>query len=55
MDFSLNEEQVILLEGFKRFLESDIRPIADKYRDKFIPKDMALDIQKLLIQDYDIS
>ena len=49
MDFSLNEEQVILLEGFKRFLESDIRPIADEYRDKFIPKDMALDIQKRLI------
>ena len=49
MDFSLNEEQRILLDGFKRFLESDIRPIADKYRDKFIPKETALEIQKRLI------
>ncbi len=49
MDFSYTEDQTILLDGFKRFLESDIRPIADQYRDKFIPKDKARDIQKSLI------
>lgn len=49
MDFSLDEDQTILLDGFKQFLESNIRPIADEYRDRFIPKDKALVIQKSLI------
>lgn len=49
MDFSYNEDQGILLDGFRRFLEDEIRPLADQYRDKFIPKDKALEIQKTLI------
>ena len=49
MDFSYSEDQTILLDGFKRFLEDEIRPIADKYRDKFIAKDKALEIQKKLV------
>ena len=49
MDFSLSEHQTILLDGFKRFLEDEIRPLADQYRDKFIPKDKALEIQRMLV------
>lgn len=49
MDFSFSEDQTILLDGFRRFLTDEIRPIADDYRDKFIPKDKALEIQKSLI------
>lgn len=49
MDFSHSEDQTILLDGFKRFLEDEIRPLADQYRDKFIEKDKALEIQKSLV------
>ena len=49
MDFSHSEDQTILLDGFKRFLDDEIRPLADQYRDKFIPKDKALEIQRTLI------
>jgi alkylation response protein AidB-like acyl-CoA dehydrogenase len=49
MDFSLNEDQTILLDGFRRFLEDEIRPIADETRDQFVPKERALEIQKKLV------
>lgn len=49
MDFSYSEDQVLILDSFKRFLEDEVRPIAVEYRDKFIPKDKAREIQKKLM------
>lgn len=49
MDFSYSEDQVLILDSFKRFLEDEIRPITNEYKDKFIPKDQARKIQKELI------
>lgn len=49
MNFSQSEEQTMLLDSFRRFLEDEIRPISNEYRDKYIPKELALDIQKKLI------
>lgn len=39
MDFELSEEQELALEAWRRFVERDIKPITDPYRDMIIPKD----------------
>jgi alkylation response protein AidB-like acyl-CoA dehydrogenase len=49
MNFSHSEEQTMLLDSFRRFLEDEIRPVANEYRDKFIPKELALELQKKLL------
>jgi alkylation response protein AidB-like acyl-CoA dehydrogenase len=41
VDFQLTEEQRIALDGWRRFLERDIRPVADRYRDSLVPKEEA--------------
>ena len=48
MDFSLTDEQEMAVDAFRRFLDAEIRPVAEKYKDKFIPKEKALEIQKKL-------
>ncbi len=37
MDFNLSEEQRIGLDGWRRFLEREIRPVTSQYRDTLIP------------------
>ncbi|WP_078428264.1 acyl-CoA dehydrogenase family protein [Alkalihalobacterium alkalinitrilicum] len=49
MNFDLTEEQQILKQSVKRFLEKEIKPCADEYTEKLIPKDMAHDLIKKLI------
>ncbi|MDG1827407.1 MAG: acyl-CoA/acyl-ACP dehydrogenase [Henriciella sp.] len=49
MDFTLSDEQNMLLDSFRRFLESELRPVADRTRDTYIEKPEALAIQKQLI------
>ena len=38
MNFAMTEDQQIATDSFRRFLEAEIRPIADEYRDEFIAK-----------------
>ena len=48
MDFSLSDEQQMAVDSFRRFLDAEIRPIAEQYKDKYIPRERALEIQKSL-------
>ncbi len=48
MDFSLDETQTIAIDGFRKFLNAEIKPISDEYRDKYMPTELAKDIQKKL-------
>jgi len=50
MDFSLTEEQQMIVDSFSRYAENEIKPIALKYRDQLIPKEVALKIQKDLLR-----
>ena len=49
MNFSYTEEQHLLLDSFRRFLDDEIKPIAQQYRDKYIDKELAVELQKKLI------
>lgn len=49
MHFSLTEEQEMAVDGFARFLQAEIRPIAEQYRGKKIPGDVMQDVLKLLL------
>jgi len=37
MDFQLSEQQHLLIEGFRKFLLREVKPLAERYRDKLIP------------------
>lgn len=50
MDFSLTEEQQMVVDSFSKYAENEIKPIALKYRDQLIPKEVALKIQQDLLQ-----
>ena len=45
-----NDEQKLAVEGFRRFLDNEIEPIAREYRDRYIPKPKMLDILRELVQ-----
>ncbi len=49
MNFSYTEEQQLLIDSFNRFLDAEIKPIAHQYRDKYIDKELAVELQKKLI------
>ena len=38
MNFSLTEEQELAVDSFARFLEAEIRPIAERHKGEKIPK-----------------
>lgn len=44
------EEQRAAVESFRKFLESEIRPIAREYRDRFIPKDRMTEITQMIAE-----
>ncbi|NMP14749.1 acyl-CoA dehydrogenase family protein [Thalassotalea sp. Y01] len=48
MDFSLDEMQTIAVDGFQKFLQAEIKPIAEQYRDKYINTELAKEIQAKL-------
>lgn len=50
MNFLPIEEQRMAVEGFTRFLETELRPIVERYQpDKLIEKELMLEIfQKML-------
>jgi alkylation response protein AidB-like acyl-CoA dehydrogenase len=41
MDFDPSEEQSIALDAFRRFVEAEIAPAVQTWRDATIPKDLA--------------
>jgi len=49
MDFNRTEEQQMVVSELRKFLDNEIEPIMQEYRDKFIPKDVMKDIQKQLM------
>ena len=48
MDFSLTEEQQIALDSFRRFAETEIRPVLETYQDRFVPKEEMRTLLKQL-------
>jgi alkylation response protein AidB-like acyl-CoA dehydrogenase len=44
------EEQRLAVESFRKFLESEIRPIAREYRDRHIPKDKMREITQAIAE-----
>lgn len=44
------EEQRQAVEGFRRFLQAEIKPIAREYRDRFIPKDRMREICQMIAE-----
>lgn len=51
MNFSMSEEQRMAVDGLRKFLDKEIEPELDKYRDTHIPKEVMRDMIKALI-DY---
>jgi len=49
MDFNRTAEQKLAVSELRKFLDNEIEPIMQKYRDKFIPTDVMKDIQKQLM------
>ena len=49
MDFSLTEEEETAVAEFRRFLDAEIRPVANEYRGKPIPKEVAQATLKRLL------
>ena len=49
MDFSMNEEQRMAVDGLRKFLDNEIEPQLKVYQDQYIPKDaMRTFIKKLI-------
>jgi alkylation response protein AidB-like acyl-CoA dehydrogenase len=49
MNFFLTEEQELAVDSFARFLQAEIKPIADRYRGEKIPKAAMQEALKLLL------
>jgi alkylation response protein AidB-like acyl-CoA dehydrogenase len=49
MDFGLNEEQRLAVNSLRRFLDKEIRPYGQQYRDEPIPKDLTHELLQKLI------
>lgn len=49
MDFSLTEEQQMIVDSFSKYAESEIKPLAIAHRDQLMPKETVLKTQKGLI------
>jgi alkylation response protein AidB-like acyl-CoA dehydrogenase len=50
MDFTLNEEQRMIVDSFSRYVENEIQPLALEYRDRMMPKDVVLSTQLRLTE-----
>ena len=47
MDFQPPEELRMALDGWRRYVERDIRPIVDEYPDRLFPKDVAHELLRM--------
>jgi alkylation response protein AidB-like acyl-CoA dehydrogenase len=49
MDFSLSEEQQMIVDSFAKFLNAEIRPVAEQYKDELIPKELMQSILQQML------
>ena len=49
MNFELSEEQTVALDAWRRFIERDIAPVMESYREISIPREVAGDLLKKTI------
>ena len=49
MDFTLTEEQQMIVDSLGKYAENELKPIAQQYRDQLIPKARMLEIQQSLV------
>ena len=50
MNFFATEEQKLAAEGLRKFLDKEIEPIVQEYRDQFIPKEVMKGIMQRLVE-----
>ena len=48
MIFHYSEEQELLLQGFRKFLEKEVQPLAERFRDQLIPVEEMRRIQRAM-------
>jgi alkylation response protein AidB-like acyl-CoA dehydrogenase len=48
MTFHYSEEQELLLQGFRKFLEKEVQPLAERFRDQLIPVEDMRRIQRAM-------
>jgi alkylation response protein AidB-like acyl-CoA dehydrogenase len=49
MDFTLSEEQQMIVDSLGKYARNELKPLAAGYRDRLIPKGEMLEIQKSLL------
>ncbi|MFK8049477.1 MAG: acyl-CoA dehydrogenase family protein [Halioglobus sp.] len=49
MDFTLSEEQQMIVDSLGKYAQNELKPIAEEYRDQLIPTEKMRDIQKALL------
>ena len=49
MDFTLTEEQQMIVNSLGKYAQNELKPIAEEYRDRLIPKEKMRDIQQSLL------
>ncbi|MEH6592308.1 MAG: acyl-CoA dehydrogenase family protein [Halioglobus sp.] len=49
MDFTLSEEQQMIVDSLGKYAQNELKPIAAEYRDRLIPTEKMRDIQKGLL------
>lgn len=46
MDFTLSEEQQMLIDSFSRYAENELKPVALEFRDQLIPREKMIELQQ---------
>ena len=54
MDFQLSEQQQLLLDGFRKFLNQEAKPLVKRYRDQLIPVSEMRSMQRAM-QDFGVG
>jgi len=49
MDFTLSEEQQMITDSLSKYLQNELKPVVQEYRDRLIPKETMLAIQQGLL------
>jgi alkylation response protein AidB-like acyl-CoA dehydrogenase len=49
MDFTLSEEQQMITDSLSKYLQNELKPMVQEYRDRLIPKETMLEIQQGLL------
>ena len=49
MDFTLTEEQQMIVDSLGKYAQNELEPVARKFRDQLIPKEKMSEIQQRLL------